>query len=103
MRSEDGRTSILFLAAGGVALVALGLVAVLTRPSALAQPTLAPSATSEGVTEVEAADTVRLIKFRTRAQSLWLAGAPSFRQRRLPTGRPRSMRPSGTEPPSFGR
>ena len=48
MRSEDGRTGILFLAAAGaVALVALGLVGVLTRPGVLAQPTPASSTTSD--------------------------------------------------------
>lgn len=54
MRSEEGRTGILFLAAAGVgALVALGLVGVLTRPGVLAQPTPAPSTTSDASPNVE--------------------------------------------------
>ena len=54
MRSEEGRTGILFLVAtGAVVLVALGLVAVLTRPGVLAQATPASSTTSDASPNVE--------------------------------------------------
>lgn len=54
MRSEEGRTGILFLAvAGTVVLVALWLVGMLTRPGVLAQTTPASSTTSDASPNVE--------------------------------------------------
>lgn len=54
MRSEEGRTGILFLAAAGAgALVALGLAGVLTGPGVLAQATPASSRTSDASPNVE--------------------------------------------------